>query len=378
MTLQGLIAAQNLADVTDKEKAWDNLGAGIGAVIQSTNSIRNNTMAGAVAGTPGTLPTNWVFENPIGLSSSIVGTGVDDGISYIDIRFSGSVAAGTSSRELVFYWESFTAIPVVRGQTWTHSCYAKIVAGSLTGIAGGRLYLIGTSFGEIALQSFDYSSLTESFAKCRVSQTYAFIQDTTTYVAPRIDVIFTRDANDIDFTLRIGMPQMQQGAFLTPPIPTVNAAVSALVPISFTIKGKDILALNGVNKTSTLYFSLIKGLADSAQSRITAAAQNAASGATLSNAALLRNSPSSQGDYINARGAFDAGTLKINGIQAASLSSSPFSGSTASFSCSISTIEVSSDFRLASVFSSGTIASPKRAVSIETDSLVLYAKAGQS
>jgi len=144
------------------------------------------------------------------------------------------------------------------------------------------------------------------------------------------------------------------------------------------IKGKDILALNGVNRVSARDFVSIKALTSLAQPRITTAAQNAASGTALRDAALLRNSPSSEGDYINARGAFDAGTLKINGIQAASLSSSPFSGSTALFSCSISTMEVSSDFRLASAFSSGTIASPERAIPIETDSLVLYAKAGQS
>ena len=147
---------------------------------------------------------------------------------------------------------------------------------------------------------------------------------------------------------------------------------------TITIKGKDVLALNGANRASTRDFVLIKGLTSPAQPRLTTAAQNAASGTVLRDATLLRDSPFSQGDYINARGAFDAGTLKINGIQAASLSSSPFSGSTALFSCSISTMEISSDFRLATSFPSGTIASPERAIPIETDSLILYAKAGRS
>jgi hypothetical protein len=147
---------------------------------------------------------------------------------------------------------------------------------------------------------------------------------------------------------------------------------------SITVKGKDILALNGVSRASTRDFVFIKGLTSLAQPRITTAAQNAASGIALRDLALLRNSPSSEGNYVNARGVFDAGTLKINGIQAASLSSSPFSGSTALFPFSISTMELSSNFRLATTFPSGTIASSERAIPVEATSLVLYAKAGQS
>jgi hypothetical protein len=148
--------------------------------------------------------------------------------------------------------------------------------------------------------------------------------------------------------------------------------------VFFTIKGKDILALNGVSRASTRDFVFIKSLASAAQPRITTAAQQAASGTVLRDAALLRNAPSSQGDYSVPRGIFDAGTLKINGIQAASLSSSPFSGSTALFPISVRTMELSSNFRLATTFPSGTIASPERAIPVDTTSLILYAKAGQN
>jgi hypothetical protein len=146
----------------------------------------------------------------------------------------------------------------------------------------------------------------------------------------------------------------------------------------FTIKGKDILALNGVRNASVRNFIFIKGLTSPAQPRITTAAQSATSATVLRDAALLRNAPSSEGDYSVSRGVFDAGTLKVNGIQAASLSSSPFSGSTALFPISIRTMELSSNFRLVATFPSGTIASPERALPVETTNLVLYAKAGQS
>jgi hypothetical protein len=154
--------------------------------------------------------------------------------------------------------------------------------------------------------------------------------------------------------------------------------MSSTFTIPFAIKGKEILALNGVSRASTRDFVFIKGLTSAAQPRITTAAQQAASGTVLRDLALLRNAPSSEGDYSVPRGIFDAGTLKINGIQAASLSSSPFSGSTALFPISIRTMELSSNFRLATTFPSGTVASPERALPVETSSLVLYAKAGQS
>ena len=61
---------------------------------QRTNSIRNNTMQGAVAGTPGTLPTNWQIAGAgTGtLTREIVGTGVINGITYIDIKFTGTIS----------------------------------------------------------------------------------------------------------------------------------------------------------------------------------------------------------------------------------------------------------------------------------------------
>jgi len=154
--------------------------------------------------------------------------------------------------------------------------------------------------------------------------------------------------------------------------------MSTTFTIPFTIKGKDILALNGVSNASVRDFVFIKGLSAPAQPRLTTAAQQVASGTALRDLALLRNAPSSEGDYFVPRGVFDGGALKINGIQTASLSSSPFSGSTALFPISIRTMELSSNFRLATTFPSGTIASPERAIPIETTSLVLYAKAGQS
>ena len=383
MALPGLVAANNLADTENKEAVWDNLGNGINAVILATNSIRNNTMVGATAGSPGTFPTNWTLENNIGLSYSVVGTGADDGISYIDIRFFGAVAAGGVGRELYVVFDSLAAIPVAQGQQWTHSCYAKIVAGSLTGIVSGELYLVANngltsnSTGEAPFYGFDYSSLTGPFSECRVSQTYTFVQANTLYVEPRIDVNFTTDANNIDFTLRIGMPQMQRGEYLTPPIATTNAAASALATVSLAIEGDEILELVGARLAATSDFVRIKGLTTLAQPRLTTAAANVASGTALRDNALLKASPSSEGDYFLSRGTLDGQSLRVNGLNIASLSGSPFSGSTASCPLLISSFAAPTNLRINNAMASGTLAFPERAIPIETDQFIFYAKAGQ-
>src|SRR6187399_24135 len=46
-----------------------------------TNIVRNSTMAGAVAGSPGTLPTGWVVNLPVGVTQTI-STGTDNGLAY--------------------------------------------------------------------------------------------------------------------------------------------------------------------------------------------------------------------------------------------------------------------------------------------------------
>ena len=157
-----------------------------------------------------------------------------------------------------------------------------------------------------------------------------------------------------------------------------NISATVVLPFFFTIKGKDILALNNVRAVSPRDFILIKGLSTPVQPRLNVARQNTASGVALSNTLLLKQSPSSIGAYAILNGALNAQQLKINSIQASSLSSSPFSGSDALFPLSITTMELSSNFRLVPLFSSGTVLSPTIGMPVETGEFFLYAKTGQS
>jgi len=195
-----------------------------------TNYIRNNTMVGAVAGTPGTLPTNWGTAGSAALSTQIVGTGTDNGINYIDVRCFGTTAA-VASPEIYFNFDVGPAISVAQNQTWTTSCYAKIVGGTQTGIVGGEIYVLGlnssSGLTEAAPANFNYSSLTGAFSTCRVSKTHTFTVATTVYSQQRIDVNLTAGGGTaVDFTLRIGMPQMEVGSVATAAIPTTTVAAS--------------------------------------------------------------------------------------------------------------------------------------------------------
>jgi len=149
--------------------------------------------------------------------------------------------------------------------------------------------------------------------------------------------------------------------------------------IVFTIKGKDILALEGVSNASTRDLIFIKGLVSPAQPRLTTVAQNAASGTTLQNAAMLKASPTTVGNYLFSSGLTLSGvSTRINGTPALSIATSPFSGSTATASILLQELQPQANWRISEPMASGTIASPQLAIPFETNDFVLFIKAGQN
>jgi hypothetical protein len=207
-------------------------GESLGLLVegQRTNSIRNNTMVGAVAGTPGTVPVNWTAGGNAALSREIVGTGIENGISYIDIRFFGTVASVAVPEMSIIFDSNQTAVAAV-SQAWTASSYLKVVGGSLSNVTTGEIFVLGfnSSFAltEASSTVFNYSTLTGALQTGRVSHTRTLLTGTTVSVNSRVDINFPGGGGvDVDITLRIGLPQLEQGAFATSPIPTTTAAVT--------------------------------------------------------------------------------------------------------------------------------------------------------
>jgi len=71
---------------------------GKGLLLEPTakNCHSNPRLSGAVVGTPGTLPTGWSHNGAGGVSVAVVGTGVENGMEYVDIRLSTASTAASS------------------------------------------------------------------------------------------------------------------------------------------------------------------------------------------------------------------------------------------------------------------------------------------
>lgn len=204
-------------------------GESLGLLVEEerTNSIRNNTMQGTVGGTPGTAPTNWtLLGSTSGLTQQIVGTGTENGINYIDVRYSGTTTGAISSGTIARY-ETTTQIAAQSGQTWTASEYIRLAGGSLANISFLQIAVIERS----ALGGFLDSTVVSitptaaSLATQRRSVTRVLNNASTAFVTSQL-VISAPSGAAIDITLRIGMPQLEQGAFATSVIPTTSAAAT--------------------------------------------------------------------------------------------------------------------------------------------------------
>jgi hypothetical protein len=186
---------------------------------QRTNSIRNSTMVGAVAGSPGTLPTNWTSSNG-GLTRTVVGTGTENGVQYTDVRFNGTA----NSTVLNVGFDGATVIAATNGQTWTLSSYVKTTAGTLTSI---RLRVIERNSVAGYLTEGSSSALTVTSSLNRLSYTRTNTNASCAFVEVSLYQILTI-GETYDFTIRIAAPQMELGAYATTFIPTTTAAVTRL------------------------------------------------------------------------------------------------------------------------------------------------------
>ncbi len=184
----------------------------------STNKVRNNRMAGAVAGSPGTLPTNWVLGSLSGVSTEILGAGVQDGLPYIDIRYSGTPSA-TSNVTILF--DASTHAVAATGQTWAASAFVSLLAGSLANVTQIHVSVDERSSAGTYLSNSGTAFVPTGTLQ-RYTKAHTLIQATAGRVTGSLRVDLTNGLA-VDFTLRIAAPQLEQLAFASSPILTSSA-----------------------------------------------------------------------------------------------------------------------------------------------------------
>jgi hypothetical protein len=190
----------------------------------ATNTVRNNSMAGAVAGTPGTLPTNWITTDG-GLTREIVGTGTEGGITYIDIRYSGTASATT----IDFRFESNTGIVASSGQTWSQSYWVRLMTSPTPPTGYFHQMFERTAAGAFVTSGSTSFIATTSLARYTFTRTLSG-GGTVERVQPSFGANVV-NGNTYDFTIRIGWPQMETGSVATSPIVTTGSTASRVADV---------------------------------------------------------------------------------------------------------------------------------------------------
>lgn len=191
----------------------------------STNRVANSEMVGASVGVH---PTTWQAGNSNGVATSIVGTGTEDGMPYVDVRFSGTAtAAGTTNLE----FNTTTATNAAITELWCGSFYIRKLSGTdptgskiLQLIEGNPGYL--GSPGSSGLTGWNVASL-------RLYRPYAagtLANAATTKIWMVLAMAYAL-SEVVDITVRIGCPQLEGGT--TPscyapssPIPTFGVVAT--------------------------------------------------------------------------------------------------------------------------------------------------------
>ncbi|MBS7698471.1 MULTISPECIES: hypothetical protein [unclassified Chelatococcus] len=200
-----------------------NSGVAEGILLEGarTNAIRNSIFRGVtpgVIGAGGAWPTNWQNGGASGLTRTISAPYQYRGMTCIDVRYHG-ITTDAGGYPLIF--EPPSAIAASSGQSWTMSTYLALVGGSMANISSFRFYIPPQPSGVAAASNSIGPELTSELK--RFAFTFSFTT-AITHIQPRFAMNHAVGAA-IDFTLRIGLPQMELGAFPSSPIATETIAV---------------------------------------------------------------------------------------------------------------------------------------------------------
>lgn len=239
-----------------------------------TNSLPNNSMTGAVAGTPGTVPTGWSTSTIAQTDISNLTT--TNGMDTIDIHCSSATSITNAGINFI----STTTAAALYGQIWTGSVFVALVAGSLTNVSVLQNQLLSRPDGLNASSSM--LGITSTLT--RFASSLTFTASTAAFAQQRI--LYTT-TGAYDFTLRIGWPQIENNNINS----TVSSAVAASAGSGYNV-GDTITLTGGAGTQAILTVATLTGGAGTGVATVTV---NSAGSYTT-----LPPSPASQGSTSGA------------------------------------------------------------------------------
>lgn len=192
----------------------------------STNVNRNNSMQGAVVGVPGTEPANWSATGSWnGITRSVVEIGSENNIDYVVFGFSG-IATGITN--FFINTDSPVQNPAASGQTWAGSAFLGVSASSVLPATSINLVTSGRGAGGVPIENATLALVglnSGPLSRQRYQVSRTLDQVSTQSILQYIQVTF-QAGETANLQLRIGLPQLEQGAVATSPMRTAGAALT--------------------------------------------------------------------------------------------------------------------------------------------------------
>lgn len=190
----------------------DGFSLGVMAEEASTNLITDNTASAAVVA--GAYPTGggWYNGGVAGLTCVVAGKGVEDGIEYVDLRFQGTNSGAEAYPS--YNMSSMLNAPVANGDVLTLSAYCRVVAG--TGVRASDGYPLASLGINVHDSAQGYLASLTNFQpllqtdKLEREWTTATVGSASAAYANALIALTVPAATTIDFTLRLGLPQLEK------------------------------------------------------------------------------------------------------------------------------------------------------------------------
>ena len=222
------------------------------------NYYRNPTFTGAVAGAPGTLPTNVSIGNLQGLSQQVLGVSYATGRPQLQVRFFGTATAGAISLK----WDSpnTNILPTQQYDNWLFSMGVQVIANP-----GANLPTL-----QMGYQGFKSDNVTQSEIASATAVTPTLYRQVLKYpisITNSLTASFfpytpiTVAAGAYDFTLGFDIPEVSQvGAPVTQPNTSLagSASSTSYVPGNYGVNtvAANCDTLSGVSPTNNQCLSM--------------------------------------------------------------------------------------------------------------------------